>query len=90
MKKEKIVSENSSEVSSAADEIWNDIKNLDINMFALPNQKVNDYCVPIMVEPSKLYLKVKTSSFIRILEDTISNKYNVVFDSAYLTVSKKV
>jgi hypothetical protein len=47
---------------SAADEIWEEIRNLPIEMFALPNQRVEDHLVRMQVTPNELYLKPKSSS----------------------------
>ena len=74
---------------SASEEIWDSIKDLNINMFALPAQKVSTYCHKVEVEPSKLYLKFKITSFLPALEDLIGKKYLLEMNDKWLTISKR-
>lgn len=72
-----------------AGKIWLEIKDKNINMFALPNQKVHQYCQPKVVEPTKLYLIVSVSSVLPLLEESIGAKYNVELVNKYVVVSRK-
>jgi hypothetical protein len=47
---------------TAADVIWDDIKGLPMDIFALPGQTVAGYFQPITIEPTKLYLKYSVSA----------------------------
>lgn len=76
------------ELETEASKIWNEIKDKDILMFALPNQKVSDYCSPVVVEPTKLYLLVTVSSVTPSLESAIGNKYSVDLVNKYTVVSR--
>lgn len=79
-----------SEASSLSDIIWNDIKDRDIEMFALPGQKVFQYCKPIKLEPSKLYVEISASAVLPALETAVGSKYSVnYFDKTIVSVSKK-
>lgn len=80
-----------------ADLIWEEIKNLPIDMFALPNQTVMNHCTPITVEPSKLYLLVRSTATLPALEATlqsyekmlnIGKKYSVDLADKFVIVSK--
>ena len=51
--------------------IWEEIKDLPISMFGLPNQTVEQHCFFIPVEPSKLYLTIKSSSALPALETSL-------------------
>lgn len=75
---------------TVASEIWEDIKDKSIEMFALPNQKVFMYCEPKEIEPSKCYLHVKASSVLPALETVLGSKYNVERNMHFVVVSKKV
>lgn len=71
-----------------ASKIWNEIKDKDILMFALPGQKVSHYCTPVVVEPTKLYLLVTATSVTPALETAIGNKYSVDLVNKYTVVSR--
>lgn len=58
-----------------ADKIWEVIKNVTLDIFALPNQKVHDYFTPISVEPSKLYLQYKVSAALPALEESLHKRH---------------
>lgn len=66
-------------VESEAEKIWNEIKNLKLEMFALPNQFVHLYYKPITIDPARLYLTAltKATSVLTFLENAVSEKYQV-------------
>jgi hypothetical protein len=72
---------------TVADKIWQDIKDLRLELFALPNQFVNSYCEQIKIEPSKLYLTSKVSAVLPILEEALRGRYNVEKINKYIVVS---
>lgn len=73
---------------SESSKIWNEIKDKEIFMFALPSQKVSDYCKPVTVEPSKLYLLTTASSVLPSLEAAIGRNYVVEVLDKYTVVSR--
>lgn len=79
--------EKKTETKTAADKIWDDIKGLRIEMFALPNQQVQHYCKPVQVDPSKLFLTVTAGSVLPSLEAAVSPKYTVEKQDRFLVVS---
>lgn len=72
---------------SIADKIWNDIKEKKIEIFALPDQFVSNYCQPIIIEPSKLYLTFSVSAFLPALELALKDVYSVERMDKYICVS---
>lgn len=68
--------------------IWEDIKNLRIDMFTLPNQVVSLHCRPVNVDPSKLYVVIKTSSVLPALESAIGAKFKVELVDRFVTVER--
>lgn len=74
-------------VKTAADQIWDEIKNLNINMFALANQKVHMYCKPVIVEPSRLFLLASAGSVLPALEAVVASKYSVEKIDRFLVVA---
>lgn len=51
--------------------IWEEIKDLPISMFGLPDQTVEHHCTFVPIEPSKLYLTTRSSSALPALETTL-------------------
>lgn len=74
---------------SVAGDIWEDIKDKGIEMFALPNQVVSMYVSPVDIEPSKLYLKFTASAVLPSLEVALAPKYSVERIDKFIVVSKK-
>lgn len=60
-----------------SEKIWDEIRDLPIEMFALPRQFVFQYCdhLPFIVDPNKLYLVIKSSAVLPALE-TCLNAYS--------------
>ena len=74
-------------VKTPADKIWDDIKDLKIEMFALPEQKVHQYCKPVAIDPSKLVLLPSAGSVLPSLEVAIGSKYAVEKQDRFLVVT---
>ena len=74
--------------TNVAAQIWEQIKEKPVNMYALPNQKVEDYCKPAMVEPSKCYLTLTStaSALLPALEETLGKTYTVELVGKYIAV----
>lgn len=70
-----------------AEKIWDEIKGLKIEMFALPNQQVQHYCKPVSIDPAKLFLVVTAGSVLPSLESVVSPKYVVEKQDKFLIVS---
>jgi len=54
-----------------AGKIWNDIKDREIFMFALPNQRVSQHASPVLIDTEKLYLVLQSSAALPSLEEAI-------------------
>jgi hypothetical protein len=72
-----------------SDEIWAEIKDIDIGAFGLPGQMVSKFCAPITVEPSKLYLKYTMSAVVSFMSEALGSKYDVEAVDAYIIVARK-
>jgi hypothetical protein len=75
------------------DKIWNEIKNKEVLMFAIPNQFVSQYCNPVPLDPSKCFLRYKVSAFIPALEEAIGankdgSKYNLEVQKDLIIISR--
>jgi hypothetical protein len=59
-----------------ADVLWDEIKDLPIQVFALPNQKVSNYLNRVNI-PSVLFVKPTASAVLPALEECLGNRYSV-------------
>ena len=73
-----------------ADKIWDEIKDRRIELYALPNQTVKDHCAPIAIEPSKLYLRTKSTAVLPSLEFSCGNQFTVELVDKYVSVSRTI
>lgn len=69
--------------------IWEEIKDIDLLMFSLPNQKVSDFCYPFPLDPSKCFILPKASAVLPALEEAIGKNFDCVMMDKYIMVSRK-
>lgn len=76
-------------VKSEADKIWDEIKNLKLEMFALDDQFVHLYYKPVPIDPSRLHLIMltKATSALPALETAVSPKYQTEQVDRFITVT---
>lgn len=72
-----------------SDLIWQEIKNLPIEMFALPDQFVGQYCTPVPVDPTRLYLLLRTSAVLPSLEESVKKNFTVEMADKWAIVSRR-
>ena len=85
-------SNNSSEKASAKTEamkIWDEIKDLTLDLYSLPNQIVSSYFTPFMIEPSRLYLTMKASAALAALEEELAGRFTVEMVDKFIVVARK-
>lgn len=88
MQKKNVEKESEKVEKTEADKIWTEIKNKKIEMFALPDQTVSQYCKPISVDPNKLFLIASAASLLPALEIALGDKFCVEMADKYLIVSR--
>ncbi len=66
-------------IPTKAEKIWDQIKEVKLEMFGLPNQFVLSYYNPVFIESDKLYLTAKThaSAVLPALEQALQGRYTV-------------
>lgn len=74
---------------SEADKIWDEIRNLPIQMFGLPGQVVAQHAVPFPIEPSKLYLTIRSSATLPSLEVAVGDKFTVEQADRFVIVARR-
>lgn len=74
---------------TVAAQIWEQIKEKPVNMFALPGQKVENFCKPAVVEPSKCYLVLTSTagSLLPALEESLGSAFTVELAGKYIVVA---
>lgn len=72
-----------------SDIIWEEIRNIQISLFALPGKTVEQYCKRVSIEPNKCFLLQSVSSVLPALEEAIGNKYNCELMQKYIVITRK-
>lgn len=87
------------EWDAEAEKIWNEIKDLPIDMYSLPGQVVKQHVQRCRVAANDLYLKTKSSAVLTSLEETLnkdpkthyklaSPNYSIETVEGYVVVSR--
>lgn len=69
--------------------IWESIKDLPIELFALPNQKVSMHCKYVPISNDVCFVQSTLTSFLPMLELAVSTKFNVEMQDKFILVSEK-
>ena len=78
------------ENDTKAGQIWKEIKEITIDIFALANQRVKDHVEAKMVPGDVLFLKAKSPAVIASLDTAIGNDYVVgTTEGDFITVEKR-
>lgn len=77
-------------VKTAADKIWDEIKNLNIEMFGLADQRVHMYCKPVPADPTKLFLVASAGAVLPALELVVAPRYAVEQVDRFIVVTPAV
>lgn len=70
-----------------AKKIWNQIKNVKLEMFGLPNQFVHLHCTPMFLDDNKLFLTINVGAVLTALEAALSPKYKVEMSDKFVLIS---
>jgi len=78
-------------VQLIAEKMWSSIKDLDLQLFALPGQPTSKFFEPLFIEP-ELFLKHKTSTTAALiaLEEALPKDLQLRTVDKYVVISKKV
>ena len=76
-------------VKTVAEKIWDEIKDLKLEMFALPNQSVSACYKPLFLDPVKLHLARLTAATAALpaLELAIMSKFTIEQADRYVIVT---
>lgn len=76
-------------MQTEAEKIWDEIKDVAVEMFSLSGQTVKNFSKPIAVEPTRLFLLFSSGAFLPALEVAIGKKYHVEQQDKYILVTRK-
>lgn len=75
-------------VKTDAERIWEEIKDLPIQMFGLPGQLVSMHCTPVPIEPTRLYVTIRSSATLPSLEAAVAGRFNVEQADKWVIVTR--
>lgn len=74
---------------SFADSLWDDLHNQTIDIFSLPNQKLQQHVERLDLDPDTLCLKPKSPSVILSVEKLIGDKFKLsMSNNGYILLTK--
>lgn len=71
-----------------ADRIWNEIKGMSIDVYAIQNQVVEQHATMLPMPGDRLVLKLRSSAVLPALETAIGRKYEVELVEKYVIVKR--
>jgi hypothetical protein len=74
---------------TTAENIWEYIKNIKLNVFSLPEEYTHTYFTPVSLSEDKLLLSVKVWAAFPALENVIGDKYIVDRQDKFLIITVK-
>lgn len=74
---------------SESDKIWNEIKDLPLDLYALSGQTVSDHTTKMKLPGEKLYLTPASSAVLPALESVLQSKFDVEMADKYIVVQRK-
>lgn len=77
--------------STEADQMWSEISNLPINLFALGNRRVHQHVTKLTVPGvPKLFVKLSSQAVLPALEETLGKKFTVEPAEGFVTITRTV
>lgn len=76
---------------TVAEQLWEEVKGRQINLFALPGQSVEAHFTQAQVEPSKLYLTINdknATALLPALEEALGKSYTVEMAGRFVCVAR--
>jgi hypothetical protein len=75
-------------VKTEAEKIWEEIQNRTIYMFGLPGQIISQHCNVVPVEPSSLYVVIRSSATLPSLETAVSPDFTVELADKFVIIRR--
>jgi len=75
-------------VKTEAEKIWDEIKNRPILMFGLPDQYVLQHATFVTIEPSALYVTIRSSATLPSLESAVAPDFTVELADKFVIIRR--
>lgn len=75
-------------VKTEAEKMWDEIKNRPIEMFGLPDQYVFQHATFVNVEPTALYVTIRSSATLPSLEASIKGDFTVELADKFVVIRR--
>jgi len=75
--------------ASEADRLWQEISSTKVDMFSLPNQTVEMHASPVQVEPSALYVQLKSPAAFPAIDQVLSARYDLEQVDRFIKITRK-
>lgn len=75
-------------VKTEAEKMWDEIKNRPIEMFGLPDQYVFQHATFVAVEPTALYVTIRSSATLPSLEAAIKGDFTVELADKFVVIRR--
>lgn len=69
--------------------IWNEIKLVQLDMFALPNQFLQNFCTLVSATSDSALLKFSAAAVLPAMEARLNQRYTIELADKYLIVKRK-
>ncbi len=76
------------ELEGESKKIWDEIKNVQLDLFSLPDQTVAKYCNPLPIDPNMLYITITATAVLPALETALP-KLQVEAVGKWIVISRK-
>jgi hypothetical protein len=77
-------------LSGEAKKIWDEIKGLTLDLYGLPNQKVEQFAMPLPVNDAELCVVLKAPAALTAMEKAFAGKYIVEQNMKYVIIRRGI
>lgn len=76
-------------LTGESEKIWNEIKDIQLDLFGLPDQTIEKVCIPVDVEPSSLYIQSNVGAVYAALETVLSKNFSIEMVGKFWVIARK-
>lgn len=68
--------------------IWEEVRNRPIQMFGLPSQTIDQHCTVVPIEPTALYVSIRSSATLPSLEAAVAPEFTVELVDKFVVIRR--
>lgn len=76
-------------LSGESEKIWNEIKDIQLDLFGLPDQTIEKVCIPVDIEPSALYIQSNVGAVYAALEGALGKDFSIEMVGKFWVLNRK-